>query len=249
MISASELLPGGAVEMPRSNVRGWLLGALLCGLPFVVYFPSLRGAYVLDDDIYVTQNRTLRSVDGLRRIWFEIGAEPDYYTVVYSTFWVEYHLWGLAPLGYHLVNISLHSLGVLLLWRLLVRLRVPGGWFATAIFAVHPVCVESIAWITERKNTLSLFFALASMLCYLRFEPPEIAAQEVESGKRRWGSYAAAPRSVRVGTAEQNRGRRLAGSPGGALLVEKWIDPLANHGAVGADVFVGHRVGKHHNLG
>ncbi len=192
MISASELLPGGAAEMPRSKVRGWLLGALLCGLPFVVYFPSLRGAYVLDDDIYVTQNRTLRSVDGLRRIWFEIGAEPDYYTVVYSTFWVEYHLWGLAPLGYHLVNIALHSLGALLLWRLLVRLRVPGGWFAAAIFAVHPVCVESIAWITERKNTLSLFFALASMLCYLRFEPPEIAAQEVESGKRRWGSYAAA---------------------------------------------------------
>ena len=246
MISASELLPGGTAEIPRSKVRGWLLGALLCGLPFVVYFPSLQGS-CLDDDIYVTQNRTLRSVDGLRRNWFEIGAEPDYYTVVYSTFWVEYHLWGLAPLGYHLVNISLHSLGALLLWRLLVRLRVPGGWFAAAIFTVHPVCVESIAWITERKNTLSLFFALASMLCYLRFEPLEIAAQEVKSGKRRWGSYAAA---LLFALALLSKTAVVA-LPAVLMVLYWW-----KQGAIRwrtrrccRDVFVGHRVGKHHDLG
>jgi protein O-mannosyl-transferase len=186
------LPPAATTVLARARRNGWLLGMLLMVMACGVYLPALQGGYVVDDDIYVTQNRTLRSADGLRRIWCKIGAEPDYYAMVYSTFWLEYHLWGLAPLGYHAVNVALHALGALLLWRLLVRLRVPGAWLAAAIFAVHPVCVESIAWITERKNTLSLLLALASMLCYLRFEPAEIESASTEPGRRGWRFYAAA---------------------------------------------------------
>ena len=193
MNSTQPAIPSAATTvLARATQSNWLLGLALVLMACGVYLPALRGGYVVDDDIYVTQNRTLRSADGLRRIWCEIGAEPDYYALVYSTFWLEYHLWGLAPLGYHAVNVALHALSALLLWRLLARLRVPGAWLAAAIFAVHPVCVESIAWITERKNTLSLLLALASMLCYLRFEPAEIDSVTTESGRRRWKFYAAA---------------------------------------------------------
>ncbi|HZZ27805.1 MAG TPA: tetratricopeptide repeat protein [Pirellulales bacterium] len=172
--------------------RIWLPALLLVAMVCVAYLPALRGSDVLDDDVYVTGNSALRSAAGLRRIWFEIGSMPDYYTLVYSSFWVEYHLWGLSPLGYHAMNIALHALCAVLLWRLLVRLRVPGGWLAAAIFAVHPVCVESVAWITERKNTLSMFFALASMLCYLRFAPIEASSNGTPTKTARRWQYAAA---------------------------------------------------------
>ncbi|HTQ38338.1 MAG TPA: tetratricopeptide repeat protein [Pirellulales bacterium] len=185
------------VSTIRLSHRGWLPGLLLVAMVGLAYAPAFRGRYVLDDDVYVTGNSALRSADGLRRIWFEPGSVPDYYTLVYSTFWVEYHLWGLAPLGYHAVNIALHAISAVLLWRLLVRLCVPGAWLAAAIFAVHPVCVESVAWIAERKNTLSLLFGLASMLCYLRFEPIENSPSPARSMaetpcKFRWRYYAAA---------------------------------------------------------
>ena len=141
-----------------SRGRIWLgVGAILaCTL--LAYLPALQGGYVWDDDRYVTDNLTLRSVEGLARIWGEIGAVPQYYPIVHTTFWVEYHLWGLEPLGYHLDNVLLHACNALLLWFVLRRLGLRGGWFAALIFALHPVHVESVAWITERKNVLSAFF-------------------------------------------------------------------------------------------
>ncbi len=135
------------------------------------YAWTLQADFIWDDDAYVTKNATLESLDGLRRIWFEIGAVPQYYPLVHTSFWIERHLWGLDPLGYHAVNILLHAAGALLVWRLLLRLEVPGAWLGAALFAVHPVEVESVAWITERKNVLSLPLALLSMLTYLRFAP------------------------------------------------------------------------------
>ncbi|HUG92601.1 MAG TPA: tetratricopeptide repeat protein [Planctomycetaceae bacterium] len=136
---------------------------------FAAYLPAVGGDFLWDDDAYVSQNPTLRDADGLRRIWFEFGATPQYYPLVFTSFWIEYHLWGAAPAGFHLVNILLHGLNALLLWRLLARLRLPAAWFAAALFALHPVHVESVAWITERKNTLSGFFVLAAAVCYLRW--------------------------------------------------------------------------------
>jgi tetratricopeptide (TPR) repeat protein len=133
------------------------------------YLPAFRGEFIWDDDDYVTQNQTLRSLDGLRRIWLEFGATRQYYPLVYSTFWVEYHLWGLNPFGYHAVNILLHGLAAGLLWRVLIRAGIPGAFWAAAAFALHPVQVESVAWITERKNVLSGVFYFAAALAYLRF--------------------------------------------------------------------------------
>jgi protein O-mannosyl-transferase len=153
------------------RLRRWLWGMIICGLVAVVYWPTWNNGLVSDDMFYVGASRELSSVAGLRDIWFKLGATVQYYPLVHSTLWVEYQLWGLDPRGYHTVNAVLHAIGALLLWRLLDRLEVRGGWLAAAIFAVHPVYVESVAWASERKNVLAGMLVLASMLCYLRFCP------------------------------------------------------------------------------
>ncbi len=152
------------VEQPLSS-RPWFVPAALLGLvvvTFLVYTPALRAGFIWDDDDYVTQNPVLRSAEGLVRVWTELGATPQYYPMVFTTFWLEHRLWGLNPFGYHAVNVLLHGLNAGLLWLLLRRLRVQGAWLAAGLFALHPVHVESVAWITERKNVLSGFFYLAS---------------------------------------------------------------------------------------
>jgi hypothetical protein len=135
----------------------------------VAYLPALRAGWVWDDDYYVTNNPTLNSLEGLKRIWFEIGAVPQYYPLVHTSFWVEHRVWGLRPLGYHLDNVLLHAVAAVLLWRVLVLLEVPGAWVAAALLAVHPLHVESVAWVTERKNVLSGVLYLSAGLVYLRF--------------------------------------------------------------------------------
>ena len=144
-------------------------GSLIVLLVFLAFLPALRGGFVWDDDAYVTENPTLRDWEGLRQIWFKVGAVPQYYPMVHATFWLEYHLWGLNPFGYHLVNILLHAIAAILFWQVLLRLQAPGAWLAAVIFALHPVQVESVAWITERKNVLSAVFYFAAALAYLRF--------------------------------------------------------------------------------
>jgi tetratricopeptide (TPR) repeat protein len=145
-----------------------LLAGLLFAMTLVAYRPVLDNGFIWDDDDYVVENPMLRTPGGLQRIWLDYGATPQYYPLVHSSFWIEYQLWQLDPVGYHLVNVLLHALGVLLLWRVLVLLQLPGAWLAAAIFAVHPVHVESVAWVTERKNVLSGVFYLASLFAYLR---------------------------------------------------------------------------------
>ena len=138
----------------------------LFGLVVAAYLPALGCGFVWDDDDYITENATLRSIDGLRRIWVEPRATPQYYPVVHTTFWFEYHLWGLEPAGYHLVNVLLHAGNTVLVWLVLRKLSVPGAWLAAAAFGLHPVHVESVAWVTERKNVLSGMFYLGSLLAY-----------------------------------------------------------------------------------
>jgi tetratricopeptide (TPR) repeat protein len=134
-----------------------------------VYIPAILSGYIWDDDVYVTNNFSLRTVEGLGRIWLEPKVSPQYYPLVHTTFWLEYHLWQLHPLGYHLVNVLLHGLNGFLVFLVLRYLSVPGAWLAAAIFVLHPVHVESVAWITERKNVLSGLFYLSSILAYFRF--------------------------------------------------------------------------------
>jgi len=149
--------------------RNWLGGLILAALTVVAYLPVWHAGFIWDDDAYVTNSLPLRSWDGLRQIWFVPGATEQYYPLTITTFWIEYHLWQLAPLGYHLDNVVLHALNSLLLWIILRRLDAKGAWLAAAIFALHPVNVESVAWVTERKNTLSGFLYGCSILAALKF--------------------------------------------------------------------------------
>jgi tetratricopeptide (TPR) repeat protein len=140
-----------------------LLGAALLLVTLAAYQPAWQGGMLWDDDAHLTAT-ALQSRDGLRRIWFEIGATQQYYPVTHSAFWVQHTLWGDRTLGYHLVNIGLHATCAWLFGLILVRLNVPGAWLAAFIFAVHPVHVESVAWMTELKNTLSGAVGLGAML-------------------------------------------------------------------------------------
>ena len=171
------------------TAKRFALGAGLVGMVVAAYLPATRGGFIWDDDDYVTNNPTLRSREGLRAIWFRPGATPQYYPLVFTGFWMEYRLWGLSPAGYHWVNVLLHAANAVLVWRLLGRLKVPGAWLAAAVFALHPVQVESVGWITERKNVLSALLYLTALLAYFRFSPPE-AERAPEPG--RWGWYALA---------------------------------------------------------
>ena len=142
---------------------------LILALALVAYASALTGGYVWDDPDLLTENPLVRTLDGLGRIWFTTQTR-QYYPLVFSSFWIEYQLWGLHPFGYHLVNVLLHATNALLVWRILAGLGVPGAWLAGAIFAVHPVHVESVAWVTERKNVLSGLFYLLALRSYLAFE-------------------------------------------------------------------------------
>jgi tetratricopeptide (TPR) repeat protein len=166
------------------------LGAALVLLTFVSYGPALTAGFIWDDDDYVENNSTLRSWDGLRRIWTEPGATPQYYPLVFTTFWLEYQTWGADSDGrpiascYHIANVVLHGMNAILVWRLLLILGVPAAWWAAAIFAVHPVHAESVAWITERKNVLSGFFYLLAFIAFLRFD--SLTGAPIKAGERRW---------------------------------------------------------------
>jgi Tfp pilus assembly protein PilF len=160
------------VKTPDSSIRS--LGALaqaaiVIAAVLITYIPAVRGGYIWDDDRYVTKNITLRDGAGLRRIWFDVGATPQYYPLVFTSFWIERRIWDTRPAGYHLTNVLLHATNAALVLIALRSLKIPGAWVAAMLFAVHPVHVESVAWITERKNVLSGMFYLAALLAYLRF--------------------------------------------------------------------------------
>ena len=96
----------------------------------------------------------LRSLQGLWRIWFDLGATQQYYPLLHTAFWIEHSLWADSVLGYHLVNVALHALAACLVVKIARRLHLPGAWLCGLIFALHPLCVEAVAWISEQKSTL-----------------------------------------------------------------------------------------------
>ena len=165
------LLKGLTWDVIMTRRSAFLLGTgLLVVLTLAAYVPTAKCGYVWDDFLRVHDNPMLRSLEGLRHIWFRIdAARYQYYPMTQTTYWLEYHLWELDPTGYHVVNVLLHAVNAVLLWRLLTVLQVPGAWVAAAVFALHPVQVESVAWITQRKNVLSGLFYFGAALAYLRY--------------------------------------------------------------------------------
>ena len=138
----------------------------------LIYIPSLNGSFIWDDnDIYITQNQGIKASDGLYRFWFTTQA-AEYYPVSNSTFWIEWRLWGMNPIGYHATNLILHIVGAMLIWGVLHKLSIPGAFMTGLIFAIHPVNVESVAWIAERKDVLAMLFFLVSIWCYSNYEIP-----------------------------------------------------------------------------
>ena len=157
------------VSVPARPPASWPIYASILAAVMAVYWPALRGGLLWDDTAHITAP-ALQSLHGLWRIWFSLGATQQYYPLLHSAFWIEHRLWGDAVLGYHLVNLAQHALGACLVVAIVRRLKLPGAWLAGMVFALHPVCVEAVAWISEQKSTLSAVFYLSSAYIYLGFD-------------------------------------------------------------------------------
>ena len=149
--------------------RDWFFCLILAVVTLLAYQPAWHGGFLWDDEANITSPE-LRSLDGLRRIWFVPRTTQQYYPLLHTSYWLQQRLWGDSPTGYHLVNLLLHIGCVVLVLKILRLLRIPGAALAAILFALHPVNVETVAWITERKNTLSGVFCLAATLWYLKFD-------------------------------------------------------------------------------
>src|SRR6476620_12199621 len=164
---------------PRGRAQTFAVA--LAAVTIFAYRPVWNGGFLWDDDAYIINNELLTAPDGWQRIWFSLDSPSQYFPFTYTTFRIEHALWGLNTTGYHWVNLLLHVGNALLVWVVLARLRVPGSWLAAAIFALHPVQVESVAWITERKNVLMGFFFLLTLLAWIAFVD--------ERSRRQWLFY------------------------------------------------------------
>jgi len=134
----------------------------------LTYLPVYHADFIWDDDDFLTDNPLIHAPDGLHRFWCTTQA-PDYFPLVSSQLWFEWRFFGPHAAGFHIVNVLLHAISAILLWQVLLALKIPGAFWAGLIFAVHPVNVESVAWITERKNTLPMVFYLLTILLFLQF--------------------------------------------------------------------------------
>jgi protein O-mannosyl-transferase len=176
--------------LPSWSADEWRFAAALVLAVMIAYLPVWRAGFVWDDRFYITSNPSLLGLNGLEGIWTSSAA--DISPLTSTVFWVEHALWGLAPLPYHLVNVFEHAACAVVLWRVLLALRVPGAWLGAALWALHPVQVESVAWVSELKNMQSGLCFLLSILFFLR----SLGANESKShAGERW-SY---PLSVLLG--------------------------------------------------
>ena len=172
--------PAGTWAPLGQILAGGLLLLLAC---LLAYQPALRGGYIWDDLDWIVQNPLLVEPGGLARIWLEPRAFHQYYPLTNTSFWLEQRLWGQAPAGHHLVNVGLLALSATLLWRLLAGLGLRGAFAAALLFALHPIGVESVAWITERKNLLSMALALGSLWALLPLLVPAPARPQDRPGR------------------------------------------------------------------
>ena len=173
--------PASKQRRAHQGLDRWQLAAktvVIVAAVWFAYLPALRAGFVWDDEPLITANPLLRSFSGLAEIWS--GARTaDYFPLTNTIFWIEYHLFGGHAAGYHALNILLQSANALLVWAALRRLEIPGAWLASLIFAIHPVHAESVAWISELKNLLSMLFFLASLLCFFEIEGKRVFSGSV----------------------------------------------------------------------
>jgi|GEM_PF-4223248 len=226
---------------------GAMLG--LYGLALVIYAPAFHGEFLWDDAAHVTR-LGLQGWNGLWRIWFEIGATQQYYPVLHTWFWLQHAIWGDSSFAYHLLNTVLHATNACLLAALLRRIRalpqngpsslLPAGaeWLAALLLVVHPVCVESVAWISEQKNTLSTAFYLLAASCYLGY-----------AARRTWKTYAAGTAFFLLALRIQNRHRHASRRVAGDCLVAAGAPSgQARCRAIAFLVCSGNRGRTHHGL-
>src|SRR6266404_9249127 len=164
-----QLSSPAAAGKVNSVPKPWVFAFLLVVVTLAAYFPALRNGFIWDDDMHLTQNPAVTSPGGLPAIWTSFVL-PVYYPVTFSAFWLIFQMWGANPAPYHAITLALHIANAALLYFLLRRLRIRAAWLIAAIWALHPVNVESVAWITELKNTLSGLFFFCSILAYLNFD-------------------------------------------------------------------------------
>lgn len=165
---------------------GLIQAAVIVVLGLAVYWPAIHGGWLHDDPIFIGYNAAVRSGSWGRM--FMLWLDPDgvdYFPLSYTAFWIQHAFFGLTTTGYHVTTLLLHVANGLLLWKLLVKMNIPGSWFAALAFTIHPACVESVAWISELKNTLSLLPFLASCIFW-------VMQDDAAEGSRQKGLYTAA---------------------------------------------------------
>jgi len=143
--------------------------AALVLLIVLTYIPVWHAGFIWDDDTHLTANPCIIGPLGLKEIWTSSAA--NYFPLVLTTFWFEHALWGLAPLPYHVVNVVFHVGTALLLISVFRRLRVRAPWFGAALWALHPVQAESVAWVSELTNAQSGFFFVLTVALYVSERP------------------------------------------------------------------------------
>ena len=196
--SNSPVAPWSA-EDPRVIALAW--GAILVLITVLAYIPAFQNGYIWDDDEYVVNNPALQTAEGLSDIWFKPGATPQYYPLVFTAFWIQRQFLGDSPVTFHAVNILLHGLTAVLIWRVLLKFKLRHGpaWLCAAVFAVHPVHVESVAWITELKNVLMGLFYFLTLLAFLKSDeleanpPPVAVKKELPAGDAATGQEVPPP--------------------------------------------------------
>jgi len=167
VVSGSDPQMAASAPAPGSRLaRDWVWTLLLMLTVILAYLPVWHAGFIWDDDTIVTANPAIVGPLGLKEIW--TTSQARFYPLVLSTFWLEHALWGLAPLPFHLVTVFFHATSAVMLWRILRNLDVHGAWLGAALWALHPVQVESVAWVSEMKNTESCVFYLLTILFFVR---------------------------------------------------------------------------------
>jgi Tfp pilus assembly protein PilF len=182
--------PNARNDLHVGGAREWVLAAAgLLVATFFVYAPALHGDFLWDDDVHIQLNPSLRSLNGLRHIWLDLTPNADtsftqYYPLTHSLWWIWYHLFGLKTIAFHVLNVTLHAMNAVLVGVNLRKLEVRWPWLAAALFAVHPVHVESVAWMTECRNVLSALFYLLALWSYQAWAP--LDGSRTESPRKRY---------------------------------------------------------------